>query len=233
MAHPLDASSGRVDRADFDLRDFIEHTLLAPFATAGDLEQLCLQAQRYRFPAVCVAPCHVGQAVELLYNEACEVYTVIGFPSGTALTATKRFEAQAAIDQGAQGLDVVINLGWLRDRDLDPLHRELAEICELAQKPVKAILEMAQLTDEEKRTAAEICLDAGVTYLKTSTGWMGGASVADVKLLRSIVGDRVGIKASGGIKDYHQAVELIRAGANRLGTSRGVYLMQMQEQLGE
>ena len=232
MPFPESEQHLRPERADFDLRDFIEHTLLNPFATTQELEQLCEEAKHYQFPAICVAGCFVRPAVELLYNQKSEVHTVIGFPTGVTTSATKLFEAREAVENGADGLDVVINLGWLRARDLDPLHKELAEICELTQKPVKAILEMAQLTEEEKLLAVEICLDAGVAFLKTSTGWMGGATVKDVRLLRQLAGDRIGIKASGGIKDYTQAVELIQAGATRLGTSRGVQLIKMQDQLG-
>ena len=216
------------EKPDFDLRDFIEHTLLNPFATQEQIEHLCHQADQYRFPGVCIAPCHVRTAVEILHKQSCDVYTVIGFPTGFATSASKLFEAREAVENGVDGLDVVINIGWLKERALDELHRELAEICDLAQKPVKAILEMTQLNDEEKQVAAELCMDAGVRYLKTSTGWFGGATVTDVRLLKSWVGDRVGIKASGGIKTYEQAVNLIQAGATRLGTSHGVSLIKMQ-----
>ena len=220
------------ERADFDLRDFIEQTLLDPFATQAEIERLCHEADHYRFPGVCIAPSHLSQAVEILHRGPCEVYTVIGFPTGAVSSATKLFEAQEAVEKGADGLDVVINLSWLRDQALEKLHRELAEICDVTQKPVKAILEMTKLTDVEKETATEVCLDAGVTYVKTSTGWFGGATVADIRLLKQWVGDRAGIKASGGIKHYAQAVALIQAGATRLGTSRGVELIQQQDQLG-
>lgn len=219
------------ERADFDLRDFIEHTLLDPFATQADIERLCQEADHYRFPGVCIASCHVAQAVEILHRGKCQVYTVIGFPTGAVSTRTKLFEAQEAVDNGADGLDVVINFSWLRDQSLEKLHGELAEICDVTQKPIKAILEMARLSETEKETVAEICLDAGVTYLKTSTGWFGGATVADIRLLKRLVGDRAGIKASGGIKHYGQAVALIQAGATRLGTSRGVDLIQLQDQI--
>ena len=219
-------------KADFDLRDYIEHTLLNPFATREQIEYLCLQADQYRFPGVCIAPCHVKQAVEILYNKNCQVYTVIGFPNGFSTSASKLFEAREAVEFGVDGLDVVLNLGWIKERQLDAIHREIAEICELTQKPVKAILEMTQLSDEEKHLATEVCMDAGVQYLKTSTGWFGGATVADVRLLKSWVSDRCGIKASGGIKTYKQAVALVQAGATRLGTSHGVNLIKMQDQLG-
>lgn len=220
------------ERADFDLRDFIEHTLLDPCATQAEVERLCHEADHYGFPGVCISPCYVSQAVEILHSSQCHVYTVVGFPTGAVSAATKLFEAQEAVEKGADGLDVVINLSWLKDQHLEKLHGELAEICDVTQKPVKAILEMGKLSDSEKETATEICLDAGVTYVKTSTGWFGGATVADIRLLKSLVGDRAGIKAAGGIKHYSQAVALIQAGATRLGTSRGVALIQQQDQLG-
>ena len=220
------------EKPDFDLRDYIEHTNLSPFSTQEQIEFLCHQAEQYRFPGVCIAPTHVRRAVEILHKKDCDVYTVIGFPTGFTTSANKLFEAREAVENGADGLDVVINIGWLKDRELEPLHREMAEICELTNKPVKAILETTKLTDEEKQVATEICLDAGVRFLKTSTGWFGGATVSDIRLLKSLVSDRVGIKASGGIKTYEQAVNLIQAGATRLGTSHGVTLIKMQDQSG-
>ena len=220
------------EKPDFDLRDYIEHTLLNPFATSEHIEHLCHEADQYRFPGVCISPCHVKRAVDILHSRDCDVYTVIGFPTGCTTSGNKLYESQEAIESGADGLDVVINVGWLKERELDKVHREIAEICDLVQKPVKAILEITQLTDEEKQIASEICMDAGVRYLKTSTGWFGGATVSDIRLLKSLVGDRVGIKASGGIKTYEQAVTLVQEGANRLGTSHGVNLIKMQDQIG-
>lgn len=219
------------NRPKVDLADFIEHTLLDPFATLEQLEQLCHEADRFHFPMVCVSPVHVSKAVELLHRSETQVSTVIGFPSGAHTSSTKKFEAQEAIESGVDGLDLAINLGWLRAGFVESVHREVAEICDLSDKPVKAILEMTKLTPQEKTTAAEICMEAGVAYLKTSTGWFGGATVEDVQRLYQITRDRIGIKASGGIRTYEQALSLIQAGATRLGTSRGVELMQMQDQL--
>ena len=156
---------------------------------------------------------------------------MIGFPSGATTAAVKLYEAQEAVENGATELDVVINLGWLKTGDIDAVHREIAEICEATGQTVKAILETTLLTDAEKKLAAEACLDAGVTFLKTSTGWHGGATVADVKLLTEVVRDRAGIKASGGIRTVEQALALVTAGASRLGTSRGIELLKMQEAL--
>jgi deoxyribose-phosphate aldolase len=215
---------------EIDLTSYIDHTLLNPMASPDAIAQLCEAADRYHFPSICIYPIHVRQAAEALHHSAVKVGTVIGFPSGASTAATKRYEAQDALENGATELDVVINLGGLHQGNLDAVHRELAEICELGNPVVKAILEMALLSPEEKRIAAEVCMDAGVDFLKTSTGWHGGATVEDVQLLKEIARDRVGIKASGGIRTVEQAYALIMAGATRLGTSYGVALIQAQHQ---
>lgn len=217
---------------DIDLADYIDHTLLDSTATTEAIAQLCEQAERLHFPAVCVYPVHVKQAAEYLHHKDPQVATVIGFPTGATTSAVKRYEAQEALENGATELDLVINLGWLKEGNLDAVHREIAEICELSDYPVKAILETALLSDEEKRIAAQLAMDAGAAFIKTSTGWHGGATVADVKLLKEITRDRVGIKASGGIRTVDQALDLIRAGASRLGTSRGVELIRLRESVG-
>lgn len=215
-----------------NLAEFIDQALLSPLATTEQLAQCCHDADRYQFPAVCVYPIHVRQAVELLHNRSPKVCAVIGFPSGATTSAVKLYEAQEATEYGATELDVVINLGWLRAGKTDELHREIAEICDATGQPVKAILEMSLLTQAEKKLAAEICMDAGAQFLKTSTGWAGGATVEDVSLLKELTRDRVGIKASGGIRTVQHAAELIMAGATRLGTSRGPELIrQLEEQL--
>jgi deoxyribose-phosphate aldolase len=179
-----------------------------------------------------VFPTHVKHAVELLHNKNPRVCTVIGFPTGATTSAVKIYEAQEALENGAAELDVVINLGWLKEGNFDAVHQEMAEICSLSDAPVKAILETTVLTDAEKRMAAKLCMEAGVRFLKTSTGWQGGATVADVKLLEELTQGRIGIKASGGIRTVDQAIALILAGATRLGTSHGVLLVQMREAEG-
>ncbi|NJN85462.1 MAG: deoxyribose-phosphate aldolase [Leptolyngbyaceae cyanobacterium SL_7_1] len=215
-----------------DLAKYIDHAVLNPTTTVEQVTQACEESDRFGFATVCVYPVHVQQATELLHNRRPNVCTVIGFPSGATTSAIKLHEAQEAVDHGATELDVVINLGWVKAGKVEELHREIAEICESTGQPVKAILEMALLSDPEKQLAAEICLDAGVAFLKTSTGWHGGATVADVKLLKEIGGDRVGIKAAGGIRTVDQAIELILAGATRLGTSRGVDLVRQRNLSG-
>jgi len=216
---------------EIDLAPLIDHTLLNPLATPEAIEQLCHEADRFHFPAVCVYPTHVHLAAELLYRKSPRVCSVIGFPSGATTSAVKLCEAQEAVENGATELDVVINLGWLKRGNTDAVYQELAQICESTGQTVKAILEMALLTEAEKRLAAEICLDAGVAYLKTSTGWHGGATIADVQLLREIAGEQAGIKAAGGIRTPEQALQLVKAGATRLGTSRGVDLLRRRDTL--
>lgn len=221
-------SANRQSPSEIDLAPLIDHTLLAPAATTEHILKLCDEADRYGFAAVCVYPTHVSIAVERLYEKKVAVCTVIGFPSGATTERVKLYEAQEAVENGASELDVVINLGWLKMGETNKVHREIATIVELCDRPIKAILETSLLTREEKQLAAEICLDAGVAFLKTSTGWQGGATVEDVTLLRKIGGDRIGIKASGGIRTSDDAIALIEAGATRLGTSRGVEILQQQ-----
>lgn len=214
---------------DIDLAEYIDHTLLNPLATPEMIAQLCEQADAMHFFAVCVYPIHVRQAVELLHRRAVKVCTMVGFPSGASTPGVKRYEAQEALENGAVELDLVINVGWLKQGNLDALHQEIADICALSQFPVKAILETALLTQDEKRLGAKVCLEAGAAFVKTSTGWNGGATVEDVRLLKEVTRDRIGIKASGGIQTPEQALDLILAGATRLGTSRGVELIQMRD----
>ena len=215
---------------DIDIATYIDHTLLKPSAVSEEINQVCQEAWQYNFPAVCVYPVAVKQARELLQNKKPKVCTVIGFPTGAVTSMVKLYEAQEAVENGATELDVVINLGWLKSRESDKIYREIAEICSETDQTIKAILETTVLTNEEKRLAGEICLDAGVAYLKTSTGWFGGATVEDVKLLKEITKGQIGVKASGGIRTYEQAIALIQAGANRLGTSRGIDLIRQQNE---
>lgn len=220
-----------ISATDIDIAHYIDHALLNPMATTQELEECCHQAIQYNFPSVCVYPQAVKKATALLHHHPSKVATVIGFPTGANTSQTKLYEAQEAVENGAVELDVVINLSWLKEGKSELIYREIASICEETRQVVKAILETTRLTDSEKRIAAEICLDAGVSFLKTSTGWFGGATVEDVKLLNQIAKGRVQIKASGGIRDLQQAIELINAGAIRLGTSAGVDLVRQQKNI--
>ncbi|KOR37432.1 deoxyribose-phosphate aldolase [Planktothricoides sp. SR001] len=221
--------TGALFDTDIDLASFIDHALLNPTATPEHVEYWCDEALKYHFPTVCVYPAYVGLASNLLHGKPVKVCTVIGFPSGAPTPMVKLYEAQEAVENGATELDVVINLGALKSGRTNEVYREIAEICQETGQLVKAILEMSLLTQEEKQLAAEICMDAGVAYLKTSTGFHGGATVADVKLLKEITKGNVGIKASGGIRTPGQALDLIVAGATRLGTSRGPDILRQRE----
>lgn len=216
---------------DIDVAPFIDHALLVPTATPDQVERWCEEADRFNFAAVCLHPCYVKQAVNLLHNKRPRICTVIGFPYGATTSTTKLFEATEAVEHGATELDVVINLGWLKAGMMNDVHREIAQIREETGQTVKAILEMGLLTEAEKKLAAEICMDAGAAFLKTSTGLYSGATVADVRLLKEITRDRVEIKASGGIRTAEQAIELIVAGATRIGTSRGPELVRQRVSL--
>lgn len=216
--------------ADIDIADYIDHSLLNPSATIKDVEKFCNQAIQYNFPTVCVYPNAVRKAADLLHQKKVKVCTVIGFPTGATTSNVKLYEAQEAIENGASELDVVINLGWLKAGKSEDIYHEIAQICEETGQTVKAILETNVLTNTEKRLAAEICMDAGVSFLKTSTGWFGGATVEDVSFLAKITQGKVGIKASGGIRNIQQALQLIEAGATRLGTSRGIDLVHQQSE---
>ncbi|TAE60610.1 MAG: deoxyribose-phosphate aldolase [Nostocales cyanobacterium] len=217
------------DYPNIDIAPFIDHSLLLPTTTPEQIERWCEEAYRFNFAAVCIHPCYVKQAVELLHNKNPKVCTVIGFPTGSTTSAVKLYEAQEAVENGAQELDVVINLGWLKAGKTEELHREMATICEETGIPVKVILETSLLTDAEKKLSAELAMDAGAAFLKTSTGWNGGATVEDVRFLKEIAKDRVGIKASGGIRTHEDALNLIMAGATRLGTSRGIELLRQRD----
>jgi len=211
-----------------NLARYIDHTLLKPEASLKDIERLCAEARSYNFYAVCVNGSWVTQARHFLDGSDVKVATVVGFPLGATDSDTKRFETEAAIDNGAQEIDVVINIGRLKDGDDEYVLRELRDVVEAAaERPVKVIIETCLLTNAEKIRACRIVLDAGAQFVKTSTGFStGGATVADVKLLREIVGETFGVKAAGGIRDTQTALAMIEAGATRLGTSSGVAIVR-------
>lgn len=211
-----------------DIAPYIDHTLLNQTATPEQIQQYCYEAERYKFASVCVFPSYVKLAKELLQGKSTKLSTVIGFPTGATTSKVKLYEAQEAVENGATELDVVINLSWLKIGKTEELHREIAEICEETGQTVKAIIETSVLTEEEKCLAVEVLMDTGIAYIKTSTGWYGGATVADIELIKSVTKGRIGIKASGGISTYQQAVDLIVAGATRLGTSRAVDILKTE-----
>jgi deoxyribose-phosphate aldolase len=217
-----------------DLARCLEHTLLRPDAAARDIERLCAEARQHGFHAVCVPGSRVVQARHLLDDTDVRVVTVAGFPLGNGDTDAKRFEVEAAIDNGAQEIDVVLNLGRLKDGDDAYVLRELRDVVEAAdERPVKVILETALLSRDEIVRACHLVLDTGAEFVKTSTGFgPRGTTVEDVKLLRELVGPKFGVKAAGGIRDRPTALAMIEAGANRLGTSASVALVQGAEAAG-
>jgi deoxyribose-phosphate aldolase len=208
------------------LAAYIDHTLLKADATAKDIEKLCAEAREHRFYSVCVNGSRVGLARHLLDDSEVKVVGVVGFPLGAMSGDAKRFETEAAIDDGAHEIDVVLNIGWLKDGDDDLVLRELRDVVEAAdERPVKVILETCLLTTDEKIRACQRVVESGARFVKTSTGFsQGGATVADVKLFRETVGPKFGVKASGGIRDAQTALAMIEAGATRLGTSASVVI---------
>jgi deoxyribose-phosphate aldolase len=210
-----------------DLARVIDHTLLKADATAKDIEQLCAEAREFGFYSVCVNGCRVDQARTLLEDSPIKVAAVVGFPLGAMDADAKRFETEAAIDAGAQEIDVVINIGRLKDGNHKYVLRELRDVVEAAEERiVKVILETCLLTHEEKVNACQMVVDAGAQFVKTSTGFgAAGATIEDVKLLREIVGKKFGVKAAGGIRDAQTALAMIEAGADRLGTSASVAIV--------
>lgn len=211
-----------------ELARIVDHTLLRADATAADIERLCQEARDWGFHAVCVHGSRVLQAAHRLEDTGVRVVAVAGFPLGAMDADVKRFECESLVDLGAQELDVVLNVGRLKDGDDRYVLRELRDVVEAAGGvPVKVILECALLTEDEKRRASSMAVESGARWVKTSTGFgLGGATVDDVALLRSIVGPDFGVKASGGIRDLATAVALMDAGADRIGTSAGVALVQ-------
>lgn len=203
------------------LAAFIDHTLLKADATAKDIEKLCAAALENNFFAVCVHGSWVASAQHWLEDSDVKIAGVVGFPLGAMTSDTKRFETEAAIDDGAQEIDVVLNIGKLKDGNDKYILRELCDIVEAADEhTVKVILETCLLTDEEKIHACQIVVESGAHFVKTSTGFgASGAAIADVELLRATVGPKFGVKASGGIRDTKTALAMIAAGATRLGTS--------------
>lgn len=211
-----------------DLARYIDHTLLKPDARAEDIRKLCAEARQHELFAVCVSGSWVELARHSLDASEVKVATVVGFPLGAMDTDVKRFETEAAIDAGTHEIDVVINIGRLKDGDDKFVLRELRDIVEAAdERSVKVILETCLLTAEEKIRACNLVVEAGAHFVKTSTGFSkAGATIEDVKLLRREVGPDFGVKASGGIRDAVTAMAMIEAGATRLGTSNGLAIVQ-------
>lgn len=213
-----------------DIAGYIDHTLLKPDATPGEINKLCQEAREYHFAAVCVNPPFVKQCAELLRGSSVQIATVVGFPLGAHTTATKVFETEQAIVDGATEIDMVINIGELKAKHDDFVRDDIRAVVQAAHRQgalVKVIIEAALLSDEEKIRASRLSKEAGADFVKTSTGFgPGGATAHDVALMRETVGPGLGVKAAGGVKNLQQAQEMIDAGATRIGASAGVKIVQ-------
>ncbi|MCY7222249.1 deoxyribose-phosphate aldolase [Streptococcus cristatus] len=210
------------------LNKYIDHTLLKPDASQEQIETLIEEAKKYDFASVCVNPTWVSFAAQALKATDVKVCTVIGFPLGANTPELKAFETSDAIQNGANEVDMVINIGALKSRNFDLVERDIRAVVETAKGTlVKVIIETCLLTDDEKVRACQLAQKAGADFVKTSTGFStGGATVADVALMRKTVGPDMGVKASGGARSYEDALAFIKAGATRIGASSGVAIME-------
>ena len=210
-----------------DLAPLIDHTLLKPDATKDDLRKLCSEAKEYNFYSVCVNAANVAFCKEQLVGTPVKVVAVVGFPLGATSTQAKAFEAKKAIEDGAEEIDMVINVGALKSKDYAYVLQDIKTVVETVRPhPVKVIIETAMLTHNEKVIASALAKAAGAAFVKTSTGFgPGGATVEDVALIREVVGDSLGVKASGGIRTAEAARKMIEAGATRIGASASVQIV--------
>ena len=210
-----------------NINTYIDHTLLKPTATEREIIDLCNEAKKYEFHAVCVNSCYVPLAKQLLSKTAVKVVSVIGFPLGASATETKVFEAKNAINEGAEEIDMVINMGFLRSKNFHAVFKDIFDVkTAIGKIPLKVILEISELSKNEIVKACDICVDAKVDFIKTSTGFSkSGATLTAVKIIKKTIKDHAKIKASGGIRDLETALKYIDAGADRIGTSSGVAMM--------
>ncbi len=211
-----------------ELAKMIDHTLLDPTATREGIERLCEEAGAHNVNAVCVNPNWVLLAVNSLRGTEIKVCSTVGFPLGASLPEVKAFEARTVVGLGAAELDMVINIGALKSQDLAAVRNDIAQVVNSSRGSlVKVIIETAYLTDQEKVQACKLAEEAGAAFVKTSTGFgAGGATIADVSLMRKTVGNRLGVKAAGGIRTLRDAIDMIKAGATRIGTSSTVQILR-------
>ena len=219
-----------------ELARMIDHTFLKAFGSPADIENLCAEARKWGFGAVCVHPCNIERCVDLLAGSPVRVCTVAGFPLGQMSSTAKAFEIRDSLDRGAQEIDLVVNVRAVQAGDEELVRAELgnlAEVCADAGATSKVILENCYLTDDQKCRVCRLAVEAGVDFVKTSTGFgTGGATVADVRLMKETVGDDAEVKAAGGIRTYEDAVAMIEAGATRIGASSGVAIIRRALELG-
>jgi deoxyribose-phosphate aldolase len=226
----IDAAGG----IEADLARMIDHTLLKADATIKEIETLCAEAKKYGFASVCINPCHVPLCARLLKGTNVKVCTVIGFPLGATSTASKAFEAEHSIREGAQELDMVINIGLLKSGAYDLVERDIFAVASITHKHralSKVIIEATLLTDEEKVKACILAKRAGADFVKTSTGFSkGGATAGDVALMRRVVGSAMGVKAAGGVRSREDALAMVASGADRIGASASVKIVQLRKE---
>ncbi|SKA80580.1 deoxyribose-phosphate aldolase [Clostridium sp. USBA 49] len=211
-----------------DIAKYIDHTLLKPEATAEDVKKLCKEALEYNFASVCVNGCYTKLVSTELFGSGVKTCTVVGFPLGAMSKEAKAFETIDAIKNGANEIDMVINIGALKDKNYTLVKEDIEEVVNAAKGKaiVKVIIETCLLTEEEKIKACEIAKEAKADFVKTSTGFStGGATVEDIALMRKVVGEDLGVKASGGIRDYKTAMDMINAGASRIGCSNSIAIV--------
>jgi deoxyribose-phosphate aldolase len=234
----IDAGASRLglyagEKVPANVASLIDHTLLKADATRQEIEKLCKEAREFGFATVCINPTWVPFAAMLLSGSTTGVCTVVGFPLGATTTDVKQYETRRVIFDGATEVDMVINVGALKSGDLGVVERDIAAVvsaCRDCRVLSKVIIEAALLTDEEKVTACSLAKAAGADYVKTSTGFgPGGATVADVELMRRVVGPDIGVKAAGGVRDYQALKNLVSAGASRVGASAGVKIVQQSK----
>ncbi len=211
-----------------DLQKYIDHTILKPDASKEDIIEICSQAKQYGFYSVCINPFYVPLVKKELEGSNVKITSVVGFPLGANTKEVKAFEAKQAVNNGADEVDMVINIAALKNKDYDIVREDIiAVLNSIEDKAIlKVIIETCLLTDKEKIKACEITKEAGAHFVKTSTGFStGGAELEDIKLMRKIVGEKVGVKASGGIRDKEKTIAMIEAGANRIGASSSVTIV--------
>ncbi|MCF6464082.1 deoxyribose-phosphate aldolase [Clostridium sp. Cult1] len=212
-----------------NIASMIDHTLLKPEATEDMVRSLCSEAKEYGFAAVCVNPFYVSLAKEVLKDSEVKIATVIGFPLGANSKDVKSYETIKAIEDGANEVDMVINIGALKNKEYDVVRNDIKAVVDATKNKaiVKVIIETCLLNQEEKIKACELAMEAGADFVKTSTGFStGGATLEDVKLMKTVVGNNLQIKASGGIRDYETALAMIEAGASRIGASASVKIVK-------
>ena len=209
------------------LENYIDHTLLKPSATTENIIQLCEEAKKYNFFAVCINGSFVKLAKRELINSNVKIVAVVGFPLGTTAISIKVLETKTCINDGADEIDMVINVGMLKSKDFKYLENEIQAVKnELGDRVLKVIIETCYLTDEEKKVVCEIAMNAGADFVKTSTGFgTNGATIADVKLIKEVLKGQLSIKASGGIRDKETALNYISMGVSRIGTSSGIKIV--------